>query len=226
MSDFQRFPSIPRLHREITITEKIDGTNGLIQIEERAFGESAVWDSSSFPDDIKVVFGPDGEDGLPDKEYWIKAGSRKRWIKPGDDNAGFAAWVWKNASGLVALGPGRHHGEWWGSGIQRGYGLPKGKKRFSLFNTKKWGQLAAEASAAREFLLGVPGLSAVPTILTADGSILNQSVTSAMHFLREMGSRAAPGFMNPEGVVIYHHALNGYFKVTFENDETGKGYGA
>ena len=37
------------------------------------------------------------------------------------------------------------------------------------------------------------------------------------------GSLAAPGFMKPEGVVIYHTAANIMFKKTFKNDEKGKG---
>ncbi len=61
-------------------------------------------------------------------------GSRTRWITAQDDNHGFARWVEGNKQELLKLGAGRHFGEWWGSGIQRGYGLQKGEKRFSLFN--------------------------------------------------------------------------------------------
>jgi hypothetical protein len=34
---------------------------------------------------------------------------------------------------------------------------------------------------------------------------------------------AAPGFMNPEGVVIYHTAGDLYFKKTIKNDDKPKG---
>jgi len=37
------------------------------------------------------------------------------------------------------------------------------------------------------------------------------------------GSKAAPGFMNPEGVVVYHVAAGTYFKKTIKNDESPKG---
>ena len=51
---------------------------------------------------------------------------------------GFARWVETNRERLITLlGPGLHFGEWWGSGIQRGYGLTKGDKRFSLFNVER-----------------------------------------------------------------------------------------
>jgi hypothetical protein len=41
--------------------------------------------------------------------------------------------------------------------------------------------------------------------------------------LKEGGSLAAPGFANPEGIVIYHHATKQLFKKTIEKDEKGKG---
>jgi len=66
----------------------------------------------------------------------IRAGSRTRWISPEDDNYGFAKWVEANKEDLKLLGPGYHFGEWWGQGIQRGYGMTK--KVFSLFNVNRW----------------------------------------------------------------------------------------
>jgi hypothetical protein len=71
-----------------------------------------------------------GEDGS------MQFGSRTRWITPEDDNYGFARWATENAEELRTLGAGRHFGEWWGCGIQRGYGLKE--KRFSLFNSARW----------------------------------------------------------------------------------------
>ncbi|HLE80817.1 MAG TPA: RNA ligase family protein, partial [Dehalococcoidia bacterium] len=65
----------------------------------------------------------------------VLAGSRNRWITPEADNFGFARWVKEHEEELRSLGPGRHYGEWWGSGIQRGYGLKE--KRFSLFNVSR-----------------------------------------------------------------------------------------
>jgi hypothetical protein len=43
-----------------------------------------------------------------------------------------------------------------------------------------------------------------------------------MDDLWNKGSRAAPGFMHPEGIVVYHVAGNVAFKKTFEKDQTGK----
>ena len=75
-----------------------------------------------------IYIGEDGE---------FLTGSRTRWITPEDDNYGFAKWALAHKDELMALGPGRHFGEWWGSGCQRGYGLTNGEKRFSLFNTSR-----------------------------------------------------------------------------------------
>lgn len=73
-----------------------------------------------------VFIGDDGQ---------FLTGSRTRWITPDADNYGFSRWAHEHKDELLALGPGRHFGEWWGSGCQRGYDLPKGEKRFSLFNS-------------------------------------------------------------------------------------------
>ena len=135
-------------------------------------------------------------------------GSRTRWITPENDNFGFSRWAHEHKDELMALGAGRHFGEWWGSGIQRGYGLQKGEKRFSLFNVERWGN---ERPACCEV---------VPILWRGDFGRL--SVVEVMASLRENGSHAVQGFMNPEGIVIFHTKGNFSFKKTFEKDETGK----
>jgi hypothetical protein len=49
-------------------------------------------------------------------------------------------------------------------------------------------------------------------------------VDQALFILDKEGSKAAPGFMNPEGVVVYHTAGNLSFKKTIEKDEQPKGH--
>lgn len=138
----------------------------------------------------------------------IHAGSRSRWITPEDDNFGFARWVRDNAADLRALGPGRHFGEWWGAGIQRGYGLPKGEKRFSLFNVDRW-------SVDRPACCHV-----VPVLWRGTFSTL--AIDQALADLWAYGSRAAPGFAKPEGVIVFHVAGNVGFKRTIERDDEPK----
>lgn len=143
-------------------------------------------------------------------EDLIFAGSRNRWLSPGkSDNFGFAAWVEANREELFKLGPGRHFGEWWGSGIQRTYGMKD--KRFSLFNTNRWGD-----PLTRPYCCG-----AVPVLYSGDFN--TSTIENVLRDLRERGSRAAPGFMNPEGIVVFHAASSTLYKKTLRGDEKPKG---
>jgi hypothetical protein len=136
----------------------------------------------------------------------IYAGSRSRWITPADDNFGFAAWVHDHADALARLGEGQHFGEWWGAGIQRRYGLSE--KRFSLFNVSRWGD---ERPAC---------CHVVPTLYR--GPMDTVAVDEVLDVLRVSGSAAAPGFMKPEGVIVFHVAANVGFKKTLEKDDLPK----
>ena len=52
------------------------------------------------------------------------------------------------------------------------------------------------------------------------------AVDKCLDMLREGGSRAAPGFMQPEGVVVYHVAGEIGFKKTLEDDDVPKSVAA
>lgn len=176
MIEFKAFPKIPRFQREIIITEKIDGTNAIIHIED---------------------------DGVT-----LYPGSRSQWLTPEKpDNMGFRFWVNSHKDELLKLGPGTHFGEWWGSGIQRGYGLKE--KRFSLFNTSRWNSENTPSC-----------VRVVPEIYK--GPFDTKAIAETFAKLREHGSYAEPGFMKPEGIVIFHTASQWVFKQTFEMDH-GKG---
>lgn len=211
MSDieFREFNKIARLNREVIVTEKIDGTNGLVHV---------------------------AEDGT------VRAGSRSRWITPEDDNFNFAKWVAENADELRGLGPGYHYGEWWGLGIQRTYGLDE--RRFSLFNVGRWGDVR-EAKCTKCHL---PATTWAPEVCTrcktlrapeppkrpacchvvpiVDRGVGSAVAANAIEILRGRGSIAAPGFMKPEGVVVFHTASGHLYKVTVEKDEDPKGKGS
>ena len=136
------------------------------------------------------------------------AGSRTRFVTPKADNYGFANWVLANALELFKLGPGHHFGEWWGQKIQRGYDLKE--KRFSLFNTDRWKPDTTPACC-----------SVVPVLF--EGIFNERSTEDAINTLKDEGSKAAPGFMDPEGIVIWHVAANMGFKRTIKDDEAPKG---
>lgn len=46
---------------------------------------------------------------------------------------------------------------------------------------------------------------------------------SRQEYLKRAGSAAAPGYMRPEGVVVYHRAGNVCLKATIKGDEKYKG---
>ncbi len=175
--EHEAFPKIPRLMKDMIITEKIDGTNAQI-----------------FIDDLGQT---------------IKAGSRNRWVTSAADNSGFGRWVETYQDELKAiLGPGRHFGEWWGQGIQRRYDMDM--KVFSLFNTSQWEGMD---------LIGGQ-LRAVPVLGTY--TFDTNKIQIVLSELRHTGSHAAPGFMDPEGIMFYHTAANSIFKYPFEAAPKGK----
>lgn len=183
-----------RLSRECIITEKIDGTNAQILITE------------------------DGE---------MFTGSRTRWITPKQDNFGFARWAVDHREQLKTLGPGRHFGEWWGQGIQRKYGMSE--KRWSLFNVGRWclnGDTpqtipTADPRTVKTQDMLPPCCHLVPVL---HRGIFSTGIADAMLCdLAERGSKAAPGFMKPEGIVVFHIAGNVGFKKTLEKDDVPKG---
>lgn len=210
--EFQPWPKIARLNREIVITEKIDGTNAAVVIVPVEPGttpeEVHALDTVAIYEDVYLVF----------------AQSRTRFITPEDDNFGFAKWVQQHAVELVnILGAGTHFGEWWGSGIQRGYGLPRGEKRFSLFNVGRWGTLATEANPSHtrpSNFDSIPGLHVVPELYR--GRFSEYEIQMQLAALERSGSVAAPGFPTPEGIIVWHEAARTSFKVTIKNDDEPK----
>ena len=198
--EFQKFDKIPRLSRDCIITEKIDGTNGQIFIINY---DKLLELTGNVDEQTPYIMGK--FDNL-----YVFAGSRKRWLDTSSngDNHGFAKWVQANAEELLKLGKGRHYGEWYGKGIQRGYGL--NEKRFALFNVGKWNEENKPKCC-----------DVVPILYKGmfDTSIIQQTLNR----LEVDGSKISPGFMNPEGVVIYHTASGKLFKKTIKNDEKPKG---
>ena len=182
---FKAWPKIPRLENEVYhITEKIDGTNAAIIIQP--------WLS----DDSQPI--PIEEVNTEEECYGIWAQSRTRLITPEDDNFGFAKWVKANAEQLIAdLGVGYHYGEWWGQGINRGYGLDH--KRFSLFNPTKHSSVCYN----------------VPMLSSVGAEDLLYAIQCEIEQLK-LGSYASPGYMRPEGLVVYAEKAKTYWKVIID----------
>lgn len=208
MSEFEAFPKIHRLKQSVVVTEKIDGSNAQVYIVGLV-GDAALDQIMDNPYCLRTQSQPDGS------VLAMYAGSRTRWIRPGktDDNFGFAQWVVENSDELFKLGLGRHYGEWYGAGIQSGYGLSQGysmtgapvpDRRFALFNTARWGAHNP----------GTPACCQVVPVL-AIGDVDTDAI---MKDLKYAGSVLVPGFMEPEGIVVYYAQARTYAKRTFIAD--------
>ena len=164
------FKAWPKIGREtpfrVTITEKLDGTNACIIIQ-----------------DNKIV-------GIQ---------SRNRFIEIGDDNFGFAGWVWDNAEELIKLGEGYHYGEWVGVGIQKNpHNLPD--RQFFLFNTFRWNSQNPN----------LPSCCKVVPILF-EGNIEADTIKSLLQGLVDNA-----GETTPEGIIVYYHSSRSYSKHTIK----------
>jgi len=217
MNEFTAFPKMARLKRDCIITEKIDGTNAQIHIKPM---------DPTFSTDPFVLGAIRDDDDHP--RLMVKAASRTRYITPDEDNQGFAAWVVQRLQELRGLGVGRHYGEWWGRGIQRGYGLQD--RRFSLFNAQRWAPFGTvpgvlpqnNSKAAPKYQDVAPECCGVVPVLY-QGAFTTPAIEWTLDYLRQRGSQAAPGFMQAEGIITFHTAGNVGFKTTLVGDESFKG---
>ncbi|HEY0089309.1 MAG TPA: RNA ligase family protein, partial [Candidatus Lokiarchaeia archaeon] len=180
--EFKSFTKIPRLSREIIITEKIDGSNGVILIDK----------------DYNIFAGS--------RNRWLWGSIQD---KIHNDNHGFAAWVREHQRELLGLGRGYHWGEWMGQKIQRTYGLKE--KRFYLFNVNKWTSRKNIPNKYLDTFIYCPDCCYVVPILYK-GIFDTHVIRLCLENLKLHGGKAVPNFMKPEGICIYHTAGNIYFK--------------
>lgn len=172
---------------EFVAYPKIERFKGLhVRITEKVHGTNAV-----------LVVTPDGE---------LFCGKRTGWCTPDADNYGFATWAYSNKEALMTLGVGTHYGEFYGPGINSGYGLKE--KRLALFNVMWFGQRPSLPDR----------VDVVPVLY--DGPYHDGVVEVCMAVLKDGGSVISPGFMRPEGVVVEFPLFGARRKVVFEAEES------
>jgi hypothetical protein len=185
------WPRTIRLGERWTITERVDGTPAVIVIK------SAEPENKAVPGKTLA----EGPDGMP---VAVRAASRTRWLVPEDqardgagrDNFGFATWTAANAAELALLGPGEHHGQWFGTGIGRhGYGLTE--RRLALLDLTRW-RPGLPDSVPNE-------LSLIPVLAECEGNKLNATIARCLARLARDGSRLVPGAM-AEGIIAFSTA--------------------
>ena len=128
--------------------------------------------------------------------------SRKRMLNLGkdSDNYGFAQHVFDNQEKFLALGEGRHYGEWAGLGIQ---GTPHciPDKRFFLFNARRWGAH------------NTPPEGIYVVALLYQGQYSASLVDTVMNTLKT--SSESQGY-KAEGCIVFFPRINAMEKHTFE----------
>jgi hypothetical protein len=216
---FEPYPKIARLAgATMSVTEKIDGTNGLIVVAQ---------ENPRHPEDTDLRV--------------TCIGSRKRAIEPDiprmvdhdtgrtiqkrecRDNYGFAAWVRANESALVEfLGEGYHYGEWAGPGIQKNP-LGLDERTFFLFHWHRHPPEKFEAFRTGDGL-GVPDqLATVPVLVEkAPFSLKHIAVALEAVLHRSYVDAASLGQAEPipgEGLII--SAFGTKLKLTADNRPKG-----
>lgn len=198
---YPSFSSIERLENiYCVISEKIDGTNGLIQIDYKYD-----WNGQRYDDHL------------------VQFGSRNRYITTTDDNAGFANYFTPHIASICTLAeslinygdndnpkqdwPIYIYGEWFGKGIQRGYGLDE--KYFMPFSS---------FYAEHMIKAGIPNIM-MPNIMYT-GKFSLEVVDNCMNRLTSGGFHTLiTNYDYPEGVVIYFPKYNFRLKQTFEGSK-------
>lgn len=200
--EFREFSKIHRLDKTtILITQKLHGTNASLWIVPT--GEI------DYSEAEKPFLTSDGQ-------FLVRPAKRTSFIDLENDNFGFAKFVAKNKDALArCLGPGTWFGEWVGPGINSGEGLKE--KQFALFNVLALDDKILNMRAAG---LWPENVDTVPVLFFGPCTDLGKEAERVMTELKESGSKYAPGFMRPEGIVIQVLGTSATFKHVFEQEDT------
>lgn len=158
----------------------------------------------------------------------VTAQSRKRLITPGDDNYGFAKWVYENAGALTdVLGYGVHFGEWFGEGIQKNPLGVEGK-RFAHFSPWKFQGEARERVENSGLVEFVPVLhegqadwATIPGIM--DDLLWNGTKVKGARMVSQGFGHDDDNMAPPEGIIVWHKESQQKYKILCQNDSIHKG---
>jgi len=192
--EFREFKKIPRLSREIIITEKIDGTNGLIYIDETNnifAGSRNRW----------------LDDHTDNHNFWHWVMDNKEELLKLGKGYHYGEWWGKG----IQRGYNLQEKRFSLFNVGRWYLYDKIPIIISI-------DLKTKIEKYQELL---PKCCHLVPILY-EGMFNTSIIQSVLDELKITGSKANPSFMKPEGIVIYHKQGNLYFKKTIENDEKGK----
>lgn len=191
--EFVEFAKMPRLMREIIVSEKIDGTNACVGITD--YGELFAGSRSRWitPKDDNFGFAA-----------WVQA-HRDELLTLGPGRH-FGEW-W-------GAGIQRRYGQ-----TEKRLSLFN-VSRWALHGTEPKQVATADPRVMKTQDVLPPCCGLVPVMY--QGPFDMAAVDACIERLRLTGSVAAPGFPKPEGVVVFHTASNVGFKCTLEHDEKPK----
>lgn len=191
--EFREWPKISRWNRDITITEKVDGSNACVIVSEDLLTVAAQSRS-------KIITPETDNHGFA------------RWVAENEEmlattlGAGYHFGEWYGS----------------GVQKRAGYGLEKGVKKLALFNTARWmPTMEAHPYLYDAGLDVVPVLwEGKAETLNSGIAFATARLREEGSFVR---SARGVRDVKPEGIIIYHHAANMSFKLTLEKDEEWKG---
>ncbi len=204
--DFIPYGKTARLHRNAVISEKLNGTNASVFFVPLEEGET-------------TRDHPNARAFLHDK-IAVYAQSRNRMLVPGEDNAGFGAWVEKHALEIFAvLGVGRFWGEWYGPGVQKNPHDVE-HKRFALFEVQR----APIRALSETPLLFEDGTQLEGVPILYQGKFSGSAVDDALIRLGQHGTQVNGASENgrPEGIIVYLSEIQTRLKVLLEADHLSK----
>ena len=204
--EFKSWNKIARLNRDIIITEKIDGSNGVIYIDEN--NNFYVGSRKRWLDEHNENMGF-YHWAMENKEELLKLGKGYH----------YGEWMGKGIQRNYGLNEKRFYlfntMRWIDI-----YTLPESARK--KYRDEYLNKIREDSN--NDKLEYCPECCYVVPILYR-GQIHQQDFYAPdefINYLKSNGSMAVPRFMDPEGIVIYHVPSRYYFKKTIKNDEKGK----
>jgi len=209
IDEFPSFPKIPRLFRSCIITEKLDGTNGLIRISE---------DGSVRAGSRSRWLTPGKDDNYGFAQWVFEHQAELLALGPGNH---YGEWWGRGIQRNYGLS-------------ERRFSLFNVRRYRDPSVPGDWFGLSVDENTKQPVhRIDIPACVHLVPIL-ARGIFSDELVRECLDLLRRIGSRASvpgkppavaavPEFMKPEGVVVYHEVANRSFKVLCENDDVRKG---
>lgn len=195
LPEFQKFNKIARLSRDIVITEKLDGSNICLCINEN--NELFVGSRNHWLDGNSDNFGS-WHWAMDNKEALLRLGQGYH----------YGEWIGKGIQRNYGLDERRVYL----FNVNKWCMWNEEPKVISI--NPKTGEEKKQEKAPKCCYV-------VPVLY--QGIFCEGAIDSCIKMLDQQGSRAISGFKPAEGVVIFHKASGTLFKKTIENDEKPKG---